>query len=138
MAAAPLLFDTHYWLWAQGATTGRISARDLKAIRFAAQTGDLLLSVISVWEIGILAAKGRINLFLATDQWVKTALAMPGLTLVTLTPEIALDSTQLPGILHGDPADRIIVATARAGNARLLTADEKLAAWCRKNGVALA
>ena len=86
----------------------------------------------------MLEAKGRLNLFLPCDQWVKAALGTPGLAVVTLTPEIALDSTRLPGDLHGDPADRIIAATARSRNARLMTADEKLAVWCRKHAVALA
>jgi PIN domain nuclease of toxin-antitoxin system len=138
MAAGPLLIDTHYWIWLEFATPGRISPTDMKAIQSAAQARELLLSIISVWEVGMLDSKKRLNLFLPCDQWVKTALATPGLELVTLTPEIALDSTRLPGTLHGDPADRIIAATARSRNAHLLTADEKLAGWCRKNGVALA
>ena len=138
MPSGPLLLDTHYWIWLQFATERRISPKALAAIQAAAQRGELLLSVMSVWEVGMLEAKGRLNLFFSSDQWVKTALATPGLSLVTLTAEIALDSTRLPGNLQGDPADRIIVATARSRNASFLTADEKLAAWCRKNGVALA
>jgi PIN domain nuclease of toxin-antitoxin system len=138
MATGQLLLDTHYWIWLQGANPRRPSPQILKAIETAVRTGDLLLSVISVWEIGMLVSKGRLNLRPSLDQWLESALATPGMTVAGLTPAIALESTRLPGNFHGDPGDRIIAATARAMRARLLTADEKLAGWCRKNGVALA
>jgi PIN domain nuclease of toxin-antitoxin system len=67
----------------------------------------LLVSVISVWEIGMLESKGRLLLNLPCEAWVREALKTPGLTLAPLTPEIAVDSTRLPGAFHGDPADRI-------------------------------
>ena len=85
----------------------------------------------------MLEAKGRIRLSSPCGQWVEEALATPGLTLVPLTPEIALDSSRLPGDFHGDPADRIIAATARRMGARLLTRDEKLLAYGRGHHVAL-
>jgi PIN domain nuclease of toxin-antitoxin system len=62
---------------------------------------------------------------------------MPGLELVPLTPEIALDSSRLPAVFHGDPADRIIVATARSMAARLLTRDQRLAEYGRHRHVAI-
>jgi PIN domain nuclease of toxin-antitoxin system len=80
----------------------------------------------------MLEAKGRIQLALPCEAWVTEALATPGLTLVPLTTEIAIDSTRLPGALHGDPADRIIVATERRLRARLLTRDRHLIEYCRK------
>ena len=85
----------------------------------------------------MLEAKGRIRLGSPCQQWVEEALATPGLTLVPLTPEIALDSSRLPGDFHGDPADRIIVATARRLGARLLTRDEKLLAYGHGHHVTL-
>jgi len=85
----------------------------------------------------MLESKGRIRLNLPCEQWVKEALDTPGLTLVPLTPEIALDSSRLPASFHGDPADRIIVAIARRLGARLLTRDEKLIAYGRTHHVAL-
>jgi PIN domain nuclease of toxin-antitoxin system len=136
MATERLLLDTHYWIWLQGANPRRPSRYILTAVETAARTGNLLLSVISVWEVGMLEAKGRLRLRPSLDQWLKAALATPGMTVAALTPEIALESTRLPGNFHGDPADRIIAATAQSMGARLLTADERLAAWCRKNGVA--
>lgn len=94
-----------------------------------------MLSVISVWEVALLDAKGRITLSMDCAAWVRQALATPGLTLAPLTPEIAIQSTRLPGILHGDPADRLIVATARAHGAVLMTKDRKLLAYGRAKHV---
>jgi PIN domain nuclease of toxin-antitoxin system len=88
-----------------------------------------------VWEIGMLESKGRLLLNLPCEAWVREALKTPGLTLAPLTPEIAVDSTRLPGAFHGDPADRIIVATARRLGARLLTRDRKLLEYGRKRHV---
>ncbi len=134
---APLLLDTHYWIWLQAGTRDRITSRVLKAIESAASAGQLLLSVISVWEVGVLEAKGRIKFRVPTDQWVAEALAMPGLTVAPLTPEIALDSSRLPGLLHADPADRIIVASARRLEARLVTDDRRLLKYGAEHHVAI-
>jgi len=95
----------------------------------------LLLSVISVWEVGLLDSKGRLDLFTPCEQWVREALATPGLTLVPLTPEIAVLSTRLPGDFHSDPADRIIAATARITGARLATCDRKMIAYARQRHI---
>jgi PIN domain nuclease of toxin-antitoxin system len=130
-AERPVLLDTHYWVWLQFDVKDRIAAKTLKAIDAAAASGSLLLSAISVWEVAMLEAKHRLQLFSECDQWVKRALATPGLTLVPLTPEIAIQSTRLPGTIHGDPSDRIIAATARVMGARLATCDEKLIDYAR-------
>jgi len=135
--SAPLLLDTHYWIWFQAGTQDEISDKALKAIEGAASDGRLLLSVISVWELGMLDAKGRIRLQRPCEEWVKEALATPGLELVPLTPEIALDSSRLPGAFYGDPADRIIVATARSRAARLLTRDKQLVEYGRLRHVSI-
>jgi PIN domain nuclease of toxin-antitoxin system len=103
-----------------------------KAIADAAAAGNLLLSVISVWELGLLESKGRVELSTPCEQWVRDALAIPGLSVAPLTPEIALASSRLPEPFHGDPADRIIVATARALGARLVTRDSKIREYARK------
>ncbi len=122
----PLLLDTHYWIWLQLGATEQFTGKVLKRIEEAARLGNVFLSVISVWELGMLEAKGRIRLHCPCDQWVKEALQMPGLSLAPFTPEIAVDSSRLPGKFHGDPADRMIVATARRMRARLVTRDERL------------
>jgi PIN domain nuclease of toxin-antitoxin system len=135
---APLLIDTHYWIWLQAGSRDRVTAGSLEIILEAAGQSNLFLSVFSVWELGMLESKRRVHLHTTCAQWVEEALAMPGLSLAPLTPAIALESTRLPGSFHGDPADRIIVATARAMNARLLTSDRNIRAYARQRHVLLA
>lgn len=136
-ADTPLLLDTHYWIWLQFGVRDHLTQPVLKAIDQAAASGSLRLSVMSVWEVGMLESKGRIELYAPCEEWVQKALAMPGLSLAPLTPEIAVASTRLPEPFHGDPADRIIVATARALGARLVTRDNKILAYGRKRHVAV-
>jgi PIN domain nuclease of toxin-antitoxin system len=131
MSSGPLLLDTHCWIWMQFGLQELFSARGLATLREAARQARLLVSVISVWEVALLESKGRIHLWVDCHTWVREALATPGLTLAPLTPEIAVASTRLPGDLHGDPADRLIIATARAHGATLLTKDTKLLAYGR-------
>ena len=137
MDVTPLLLDTHYWYWLQLEERGKFSNRAQRLVQQASQNGELLVSVISIWEVGMLEAKGRMRLFMPAEQWVREALETPGLKLVPLTPEIALASSRLPGNLHGDPADRIIAATARDRGARLLTRDDALIAYGRQRYIDL-
>ena len=134
----PLLLDTHYLLWHQFGIRERLTASNLEMISAAADRNILFLSVMSVWEIALLESKQRIQLYKPCIQWVEEALATPGLTLVPMTPRIAIDSSHLPGEFHGDPADRIIVATARSLGARLLTSDKNIRAYGRQRHVLLA
>ena len=134
-AEPPLLLDTHYWIWMESGDIDRVPQRLRLAIQQASSAGALLLSVISVWELGLLEAKGRIELHSSCEDWVRDALATPGLALVPLTPEIAIDSTRLEESFHGDLADRIIMATARRMRARLLTRDQKMLEYARRTGV---
>ena len=135
MSSEPLLLDTHYWIWLQAGTKPPLTPKIVRMVEQAAARGNVLLSVISVWELGILEAKGRVRLQSPCDQWVREAFATPGLSLAPLTPEIALESSRLPGLFHGDPADRIIVATARSLGARLLTRDQKMIEYGRQRHV---
>jgi PIN domain nuclease of toxin-antitoxin system len=84
------------------------------------------VSAITPWEISILVAKGRLVLARDVQDWVDAVLALPGVRLAPLTPVIAVASTRLQGELRGDPADRLIVATARHLGAALVTADQAL------------
>jgi PIN domain nuclease of toxin-antitoxin system len=136
--SVPLLIDTHYWIWLQFGTKERLNAANLDLIHSVATEGNLFLSIMSVWEVAMLESKGRLNLYTPCAEWVEEALAMPGLTLTPITPAIAIESTRLPGTFHGDPADRIIVSTARALKARLLTSDKNIRAYARHHHVNLA
>ncbi|MEQ8221031.1 MAG: type II toxin-antitoxin system VapC family toxin [Candidatus Eremiobacterota bacterium] len=101
-------------------------------INQAAKEARLRVSAISVWETGMLETKGRIRFSVECLDWVNRALSAPGISLVPLTPEIAIASTRLPCEFHGDPADRIIVATARKLSACLVTKDSKILEYGRE------
>jgi PIN domain nuclease of toxin-antitoxin system len=109
----------------EGVTT-ELSASAIAKLRAGSRTGLLMVSAISVWEVAVLDVKRRITLSMDCAAWVERALAAPGVELVALSPTIAIESTRLPGNLSGDPADRMLVATARAMGARLVTRDRKL------------
>ncbi len=121
-----LLLDTHVWLWYAEGVPDRLSPDTLAAIEQARRQRRLHISAISVWEIGLLVAKGRIGLSAPLRDWMSRALALPGLRLRPLDADTALESTQLPGELHGDPADRFLIATARLGGFDLITADQQI------------
>jgi PIN domain nuclease of toxin-antitoxin system len=123
-----LVLDTHVWLWLVGGAEP-LRRPVLSAVEGAARRGRIRVSAISVWEVAMLQAKGRIRLAKDCLAWVGEALAAPGTSLVPLTPEIAVESSRLPGTFHGDPADRILVATARLLGATLLTRDERILAY---------
>ena len=120
-----LLLDTHVLLWATFSETrlGRLAAN---SINLASREDRLAISAITPWEIGLLASKKRISLHKDVLEWIREALAKPGVKLVPLSPEIAVASTHLPFEMHADPADRILVATARHLGATLVTADGPL------------
>lgn len=131
--AEPILLDTHAWIWLRAGETGRFRRASLEAVTGAAARSALRVSVISVWEIAMLVAKGRLQLGLPVSDWIRRALAAPGLLLAELTPEIAVEACNLPGDFDGDPADRIIVATARLTGATLFTRDRSILAYGRRS-----
>jgi len=128
----PILLDTHCWVWSQFGYEHEFSPLGLSMFRQAASGGKLLLSVISVWELALLESKRRLHLHMDCLEWVRRALETPGLSLVPLIPEISVESTRLPANLRADPADRILVATARNLGARLMTRDQALLDYGRK------
>ncbi len=121
----PLLLDTHVVVWLLSGNE-RLGVKARTAIQDAANADTLYLSAISAWEIAVLVSKGRLVLEQDVGEWIQAALALPGLRLAALSPEIAVASTRLPGNIHPDLADRIIAATARHLGAVLVTADSLL------------
>ena len=119
------LVDTHVLVWMMEGSS-RLSLRAAETIRHAVQQDALLVSAITPWEIGMLTAKGRLKLSQEVRAWMESALGQPGVSVVPLLPEIAVNSSHLPWEMHPDPADRILVATARHLGATLVTADEQL------------
>jgi PIN domain nuclease of toxin-antitoxin system len=122
-----IVLDTHIWVWWVHGDE-RLSVRQSEWLTENEAQG-LGVSVISCWEVAKLVERGRLVLPCPATDWFDQALAYPGVTLLELTPRIALESTQLPGAFHRDPADQIIVATARVHDAQLLTSDEKILAY---------
>ncbi len=121
-----LVLDTHVWLWSINGEVERLSAQSRVAIEQASATGSLGVMAISVWEVGMLESKGRIRFAEPSLDWVRKALTAPGLHLLPLTPEIAIETSRLPGVLHKDPVDRMLVATARILGGILVTHDQLL------------
>ena len=122
---SPLLLDTHVLVWL---VLGEpmLGSQAKMAIDKATLEQRVLVSAITPWEIGVLVNKGRIDLRRDALAWVQSALALPGVGLAPMSPEISVASTRLPWEIHADPADRILVATARHLGATLVTADQKL------------
>ncbi len=104
----------------------RMTARSRIAIEQASETGNLGVAAISVWEVGMLETKGRLRFAKPCLDWVREALAAPGLHLLPLSCEIAIETSRLPGVLHRDPVDRMLVATARILGGILVTHDQLL------------
>jgi PIN domain nuclease of toxin-antitoxin system len=126
-----LLLDTHIWLWYAEGMTDRLRPASVKKLD-AARTGDgLLVSAISVWEIGAQSAKGRIQLSVPLRDWTERALSVPGIHFVPLNAAAAAESTLFPGGPHGDPADRFLIATARTQGVALATRDEHILEYAK-------
>ena len=122
-----LLLDTHVWLWLAFGTPEKIKAGTRKALEQASTDEPLLISIISVWEVALLEAKQRLSLPMTVEAWVERALDRPDIRLIRLDrSRTVIDSCRLPGNFHPDPADRLLVATARSENAVLVTHDKKI------------
>jgi PIN domain nuclease of toxin-antitoxin system len=118
------LLDTHAWIW-WNSRPEALSQKALKLIQ-RGEYDELLLSAISLWEFSKLVEKKRLTLACSGWAWLEQALEMPGLRIVGLSPAVAWESTQLPPPFHDDPADQMIVATARLENATVITADRSI------------
>lgn len=114
-----LLLDTCGLLWL-AARPDALSVAARAAI--STHAGDLYISAISAFEIGLKHRKGRLDLGLAPEEWWSRAIAHHGLRVLPITAEIALASTALPPH-HADPCDRLILATAHTLGAPIVTAD---------------
>lgn len=125
---SPVLLDTHVLLWSL--VQPEELAEDIKQhITLAQENGQLLLCSISLWEIAMLKFKRRINIYEPIKDFLGSVTNIPGLSIKEISSEIAAESVLLMDDFHGDPADRIIVATARCFGATLLTRDQKILTW---------
>jgi PIN domain nuclease of toxin-antitoxin system len=118
-----ILLDTHIWIWA----VEQNPLLDRRHVEILEQNPDnLLISAVSLWEMSMLVAKGRLTPRYPLKEWFDFATSIFGIAILPLTPEVALEAYSLPGTFHDDPADRMIVATARIHHCVLLTEDTKI------------
>ena len=126
-----IIADTHAWVWWVGAR--RLLSR--KALRAFDSADEIGVSVISCWEVVMLVAKRRLELDRDVETWIAQALALPRVGVLDLTPDVALAATKFVGWRDGDPADRIIVATAMAHRASVVTKDRRILAFSAAQSV---
>ncbi|MGA1823106.1 MAG: type II toxin-antitoxin system VapC family toxin [bacterium] len=119
------MLDTHTWIW-WNMQPHKLSSKVRDSIIHMEKYEEMLLSAISPWEFTKLIEKGRLGVSCHPEEWIKKAIDLPKLRLVPLSLTIAYRSTALPQPFHDDPADQIIVATARDENAILLTKDKRI------------
>ena len=119
-----IVLDTHIWVWWVH-DDPQLTQQQRRWLQ-ENEEGGIGVSVISCWEVAKLVQYNRLTLPCPIEDWLEQGLSYPGIQLLSLTPRIVVESTQLPGTFHRDPADQIIVATARVHDWLLLTADEKI------------
>jgi PIN domain nuclease of toxin-antitoxin system len=119
-----IFLDTHVWWWSL-TEPENLSKTAIKTIR-QTNTDHRMISSISIWEFAMMVIKKRISLKMPVAKWLSRAINETGLGVIEISPEIAIDACSLPGQFHKDPTDRLIVATARVNNLRLLTKDQKM------------
>lgn len=133
----PVLLDTCAWIWLVDGHTNMAMAPCLPGVEAAARDGRLILAPISMWEVATKVAKGRLTLSLPVNEWIHQGKRLARLIDAPMSAEIAIESAALPGSFHGDPADRLVVATGRVLSAAIVTGDKNILAYAR-NGFAKA
>lgn len=137
-----ILLDTHVLIWWADGDRLRLSAKALAAIdeeiEKAVRPGGspvLLVSAISCWEVSMLVNCGRLALGLDVERWLALLASHPAVRFLGLDPAVAVAATRLPEPFHADPADRFLVAQARALRIPLLSADNKIRSYDHVNSL---
>ena len=120
-----LLLDTHFWVWWL-TPVSPLTRKERKALDASAERGVLRVSAISMWEAQVLHAKGRLELPLPFAEWLVRATDERAVTVLPLDRDVVIAVDALPASFHGDPADRLIVATARTHALPLATRDDAI------------
>ncbi len=121
----PLLLDTCAIIWISGGEPVAGAAID-EMTKTGAGGISTFISPISAWELGLLVSKGRLPASVNERAWLGKLLLLPEVEYSDLSPDVLIDSSYLPGTPPSDPADRIIIATARQQGLRIMTRDRKI------------
>ncbi|WP_334118933.1 type II toxin-antitoxin system VapC family toxin [Limnobacter sp.] len=130
-----IAIDTHVLIWLATGARQMISKKAMKRITEELQNGEIWVSAISAWEITMLAERERLVLSLDVESWLSKINEIDAIRFQPVNNKIAIESVRLPGEFHKDPADRMIVATARTMGLALITADEKIQAYPHVNTI---
>jgi PIN domain nuclease of toxin-antitoxin system len=120
-----VFLDTHIFLWLVDGDS-RLKNKTLDLINDTSEHGKLMLSAISIWEIALLESKNRISLNQSINNWVNDAINLSGVKVLDLSKEVLIESCNLRGNIHSDPADRIIIASSRMYKIPLITYDARI------------
>ncbi|REL33423.1 type II toxin-antitoxin system VapC family toxin [Rhodohalobacter sp. SW132] len=120
-----LLLDTHIWLWWL-LGDGALNNKEREALDRAAESGELSISWVTVWETEMLERKGRIELKPGFQKWIEAAVQPRIATLLPVDTEVVSAQRKLPDSFHGDPADRLIAATSILSQYPLVTHDRRI------------
>jgi PIN domain nuclease of toxin-antitoxin system len=130
-----ILLDTHPLIWfTQGDMVLGSKARQV--MQGAIDSDEALVSPITFWEAAMLARKGRLGLGRSVQDWAQ-AILENGMKVAEISPQIAMSAGDLSSDIHGDPADRLIIATARAFGCPLVTADRQILSYASKGHLAV-
>jgi len=120
-----IVLDTHAWVWWVSCPE-EISGPAREEIERAMEEHEVFISSISCWELALLIRKGRLELAIPLEDWIARSEALPFVQFVPVDNRISVRSNRLPGDLHEDPADRIIIATALTLGVPLISKDRKI------------
>jgi len=123
-----LLVDTHILIWL-AEVAAELASASVARLEDATLADGLAVSAISFWEVAMLQERQRITLSLPVQRWRDIVLETSGFIESPLSGEIAIESVTLPGKFHNDPADRMLIATARLNGWTLATRDEKILSY---------
>ncbi len=122
-----IVLDTHALIWwVNGDSKLSVRARKVIELEMTVDGGKILISAITAWEIAMLINKNHLVLTMDLNEWLDTVVSIDAVQFVPIDNEVAIQSVQLPGDFHPDPADRMITALARHYSAMLVTSDDKI------------
>ena len=122
-----ILLDTHIWVW-WVSQPDRLQSTHRELLEAGADRA-FGISIISCWEVAKLVEYGRLKLDRSVGLWIENALTEPGVSVLQRSPQVVVESNQLPQPFHRDPADQLLVATARVLQCPLMTEDSRIVAY---------